>query len=172
MTQNLAKPETIEKYYIPSRVLNESLHYLREYGRKRYEGYMCWGGTVSGSTARVRSCIYPKSYMESEFRDAYAGLDIQVAFDIGEQVYVREEFLLAQIHTHPFNAFHSETDDTYPISHKIGFISIVIPFFAKKKFYNASTLVSCSVNEYLGKGNWKELKPKELARRFFVVEGE
>ena len=34
-----------------------------------------------------------------------------------------------QIHTHPDLAFHSPTDDAYPIIHTPGFLSLVIPNF-------------------------------------------
>jgi hypothetical protein len=36
----------------------------------------------------------------------------------------------AQIHTHPAEAFHSATDDEWPIVSQAGFISVVIPDFA------------------------------------------
>jgi hypothetical protein len=35
-----------------------------------------------------------------------------------------------QVHTHPFEAFHSETDDRYPLLFDPGFLSLVIPNFA------------------------------------------
>jgi hypothetical protein len=35
-----------------------------------------------------------------------------------------------QVHTHPGPAFHSAVDDTYPIIHTPGFLSLVIPNFA------------------------------------------
>ncbi|WP_051257175.1 Mov34/MPN/PAD-1 family protein [Brevundimonas aveniformis] len=35
-----------------------------------------------------------------------------------------------QIHTHPGAAYHSATDDAYPIVHQPGFLSLVIPRFA------------------------------------------
>lgn len=35
----------------------------------------------------------------------------------------------AQVHTHPREAFHSPSDDEYPIIHKPGFLSLVIPNF-------------------------------------------
>lgn len=35
-----------------------------------------------------------------------------------------------QIHTHPQEAFHSATDDTYPLMCHPGFLSLVIPDFA------------------------------------------
>jgi len=36
-----------------------------------------------------------------------------------------------QIHTHAFEAFHSETDDSFPLLSDVGFLSLVIPNFAK-----------------------------------------
>src|SRR6266700_7738652 len=127
MQQPPMRPERIGGYRIPMSVLRESQSYLRDFGTRRYEGYMCWSGVILGdSEALIRSCIYPKSYKESEFREAYAALDIDVVFDIGNQIHERGEFLLAQLHTHGFEAFHSHTDNNYPITHKVGFISIVI----------------------------------------------
>lgn len=35
-----------------------------------------------------------------------------------------------QIHTHPEEAFHSATDDEFPLLHNVGFLSLVIPNFA------------------------------------------
>ena len=35
-----------------------------------------------------------------------------------------------QVHTHPGEAFHSSTDDEFPIIHTAGFLSLVIPKFA------------------------------------------
>jgi hypothetical protein len=34
-----------------------------------------------------------------------------------------------QVHTHPGAAFHSRTDDEFPIIHTPGFLSLVIPNF-------------------------------------------
>jgi hypothetical protein len=35
-----------------------------------------------------------------------------------------------QVHTHPGAAFHSKTDDDFPLIHEAGFLSLVIPDFA------------------------------------------
>jgi hypothetical protein len=35
-----------------------------------------------------------------------------------------------QIHTHPDEAYHSATDDEFPLVHSVGFLSLVIPNFA------------------------------------------
>lgn len=36
-----------------------------------------------------------------------------------------------QVHTHPGGAFHSPTDDEWPMVHTSGFLSLVIPNFAR-----------------------------------------
>src|SRR4051812_484103 len=42
----------------------------------------------------------------------------------------REMGVRIQVHTHPFEAFHSQTDDAYPLLWDVGFLSLVIPNFA------------------------------------------
>jgi hypothetical protein len=43
----------------------------------------------------------------------------------------REELgVRIQVHTHPAEAFHSPSDDAFPIIHTTGFLSLVIPNFA------------------------------------------
>jgi hypothetical protein len=131
---------------------------------------MCWSGiVVKGKDALIRSCIFPKTYKKSGFRSVHAGLNLKVVYEIGNEVYSKGEFLFAQLHTHAFEAFHSSVDDNYPISHKLGFISIVIPYFAKSRFYDETSLTGCSVNEYLGGGHWRELDRIELKKRFRVT---
>ena len=43
------------------------------------------------------------------------------------QLTARNEGVRIQVHTHPGEAFHSETDDRYPIIHTYGFLSLVVP---------------------------------------------
>jgi hypothetical protein len=47
-----------------------------------------------------------------------------------ERLAERQEGIRAQVHTHPREAFHSSTDDAWPIVHLEGFLSLVIPEFA------------------------------------------
>lgn len=42
----------------------------------------------------------------------------------------RKMSVCVQVHTHPNEAFHSATDDTYPLLFHAGFLSLVIPDFA------------------------------------------
>ncbi|HEX8223374.1 MAG TPA: hypothetical protein VF605_06125 [Allosphingosinicella sp.] len=47
-------------------------------------------------------------------------------FDLAD----RQEGVRAQVHTHPGAAYHSSTDDDFPIIRSEGFLSLVIPRFA------------------------------------------
>lgn len=164
-------PKRINVFLIPKKVLSESREYLRKHGRDGNEGFMCWSGIIKDQfNAAIRSCIYAKSSDTSSQGFLHARIGLPSVFEIGQQVYEKREFLLAQLHTHAFEAFHSSVDDNFPISHKIGFISIVVPLFAKKTFYNNKTLVNCSINEYLGFGKWRELSPDEVRKRFRVIK--
>jgi hypothetical protein len=57
-----------------------------------------------------------------------------------------------QVHTHPYEAFHSPTDDAFPILHKAGFLSLVIPNFAQ----GPVGFRDAYLTQILPDGSWKE----------------
>lgn len=59
----------------------------------------------------------------------------------------------AQVHSHPAHAFHSVTDDQWPIISQPGFISIVVPNFAA----NQSSLERAWIGRLLPDGRWKRV---------------
>jgi hypothetical protein len=59
-----------------------------------------------------------------------------------------------QVHTHPGEAFHSATDDCWPIISQEGFLSVVIPDFAA----GPPTLDRAWIGRLGGNGQWQELK--------------
>jgi hypothetical protein len=66
---------------------------------------------------------------------------------------------VAQLHTHPGAAFHSGTDDEFPIVRTPGFLSIVLPEFGK---YGLRELAACAAYEVGQAGIWLELNRDEL----------
>ena len=66
----------------------------------------------------------------------------------------------AQVHTHPAEAFHSWTDDEYPIIRTAGFLSLVIPNFAQGEIGLAGTFLT----EVQPDGEWKEVDPNARLR--------
>jgi hypothetical protein len=56
-------------------------------------------------------------------------LDTRWLNDLWGKLADRNIGIRVQVHTHPRDAFHSPTDDAWPIVHTTGFLSLVIPDF-------------------------------------------
>lgn len=160
-----SRPKYINKYIVPRDILRDTLTHLLAAGVEGHEGYLCWSGINLGNdNVLIRSCIYPKSFRS--LHSAWVDLG-SAAFDIGQQVAARGELIFAQVHSHPGAAFHSETDNKYPISHQKGFISLVVPNYAKGV---KDSLRDCRVYEYQGSAMWRALSHAEVNKRF-KIEG-
>jgi proteasome lid subunit RPN8/RPN11 len=116
--------------YLPESCALEALACLYKEGRKHREAVALWAGIREGDSFYVKRTIIPVQ-SASSFEDGLIyvvkgeelhriSLDL---FDSGMQ-------LIAQIHSHPGEAYHSDTDDAYPIVTVAGGISIVVPNFA------------------------------------------
>jgi proteasome lid subunit RPN8/RPN11 len=62
-----------------------------------------------------------------------------------------------QVHTHPGVAFHSSTDDAYPLIHDVGFLSLVIPDFA----LGAVGFDRAYLTEIQPDGGWRQVPASE-----------
>ena len=62
-----------------------------------------------------------------------------------------------QVHTHPDEAFHSATDDAFPIVHLPGFLSLVIPNFASGPIGFQDAFLT----EIQSDGRWRQVRIQE-----------
>ena len=159
-------PRIIAKYYVPDSILKDTLIRLREIGYDYNEGIAYWVGNLDKETATITRAIFADDYLGFHNWTYHARVSLSTTFKIEEEIHSKNEILFAQIHTHPREAFHSFVDNTYPISHRIGFVSIVIPNFAR----NVTSLSECAIFEYLGKARWDELSIKKITDKFIVGE--
>ena len=159
-------PKTIIRYYVPDTILQDTLRRLRKIGYGYNEGIAYWVGILDKDVATITRAIFADNYTDFQNWTYHAFVPLSVAFKIEEEIRSKNEILFAQIHTHPRDAFHSFVDDMHPISHRIGFVSIVVPNFAR----NVTSLSECAVLEYLGEARWDELSAKKIADKFIVME--
>lgn len=155
------KPNYIRKVYVPSDILKETENCLKLHGLHGNEGMAFWSGyLLHQCDAWIRHCIYPQQETSP--------VGVEVSLDeiqkINRMLSAREEFLFAQVHSHPGQAFHSSIDDNYPITFKPGFFSIVIPFFCKDHL----EFPKCKIWKYKGFGEWRKLNPGEVKDRFII----
>lgn len=113
------------RYQIPHQILEDTFQHFRQCGKGRRECQVVW--TSSWSRPELIS-----ESIHTGHRAHVGGFEVdddwlsRLWLDLAEKnIGVR-----IQVHTHPREAFHSYTDDQYPIVHTPGFLSLVIPDFA------------------------------------------
>lgn len=157
-------PPTLRRYVIPAEVVDDSRRLLRERGALGLEAVVVWvGSVVDDTTAEILAAVRPGqvAYRSGE------GCAVEVPPEALSQLIAalpRGVYVLARLHTHPADAYHSEVDDTNMLISHDHAISIVVPNFARDEL----DLASCSVNELRHGFGWVELEPAEVADRFLV----
>ena len=110
---------------VPAAVLAETFTSLRGCGKGRRECVVYWLGPTHVLGA-VDENVHP---LHAAGRGGYEIDDRWLTafwFDLAR----RRRSVRVQVHTHPRAAFHSPTDDDWPLVHTPGFLSLVIPDFA------------------------------------------
>ena len=110
---------------VPTRLFEETFAMLRSCGRGREECQVLWLGPW-------RDPSIVTSVIHSNHHAHWGGfqLDNDWITELWLRLAARNEGIRAQVHTHPANAFHSATDDAWPVVNLDGFLSLVIPNFA------------------------------------------
>lgn len=155
------KPNYIRQVYVSSDILKETENCLKLHGLRGNEGMVFWSGRLSGKCdAWIQHCTCP--------RQKTTPIGVEISLDqiqnINIMLSARREFLFAQVHSHPGQAFHSSIDDNYSVTFKPGFFSIVVPFFCEEHL----KFPGCKIWEYKGFGKWRKLSPGEVKDRFII----
>lgn len=140
--------EQINKVVIPSKIIDETLLFLQKNGLEYNESVCLWIGKPKGKNFEIKEVIFPKQVNNT--------LSYEVSQDetdrISRELYRKGLRLIAQIHSHPYLAFHSHLDDEFPLMTTLGGFSIVIPNYG---------FFSGDISDYeiyrLTKEGWKEI---------------
>lgn len=133
---------------LPAHVLAESMRKMADCGQGRCECVIYWTGPVTNNKA-VDGWTHP-AHRRSAF-----GYQIDDGWltRFWFQLAAEARAIRAQVHTHPGMAFHSETDDHWPVVSQPGFLSIVVPNFA----IGPIDLGKMWVGVLMADGNWKHV---------------
>ena len=122
----------VRTFVIPPALLAETIEFLREVGAKGFEGFVLWAGELSDSrTLRFSTSIVPDQRAMMTDNGLLVTVDGKALFQVNKSVHERNEILAAQVHSHPTEAYHSSTDDAYPLVTLVGALSVVVPDFAR-----------------------------------------
>jgi hypothetical protein len=125
---------------------------LRDCGGARRECVGYWTGPI-GEPQIVDQLVHPKHNATAGSYD----LDRRWLHEFWVQLHRQQREVRVQIHTHASLAFHSRTDDEWPIVHTPGFCSLVIPNFATR--FDSNDLFLAQIDE---NGSWQERAVPDL----------
>ena len=147
----------IQTVHLPKNCAYEALAWMQKAGQRNLEGVALWAGKRKGEHFFIQKTIIPNQ----EAANLEEGLIYVVG---GEELHrmALELFdsgmeLIAQIHSHPGAAYHSDTDDAYPIVTVVGGLSVVVPNFAA----GGLNLDEWAVYRLLPKMGWVEIDSPE-----------
>jgi hypothetical protein len=114
-----------ELYRISQSHLEDTFSLLRECGNGRRECQVLWLSPWAAPST-ITTLVHP------DHRATAISFDLKDAWITAFWKRLAEENrgVRVQVHTHPDSAFHSGTDDHWPIVQTPGFLSLVIPRFA------------------------------------------
>jgi hypothetical protein len=133
---------------VPQTVLKCTFDQLRRCGRGRRECQVLWTSSWN-NPSQITDVVHP------QHRAHIGGFEVESDWltkfwlDLGRlNAGVR-----VQVHTHPGEAFHSATDDAFPMICTPGFLSLVIPNFAT----GAATLEEAFLAELDDRGRFMQV---------------
>lgn len=150
-------PGPLSRLLIPVSVIQTTLYGL-SLGRDR-EMVAFWLGAAlvpdgDAPRATVTTVAFPQ--VESGYA-AFRIADGQMG-RITEWCAAHGLWVLAQVHTHPTDEPHSEADECWPASHRPGFLSVVVPFFAQ---FATLRDPQFRVHELVGGDIWRQIDPDD-----------
>lgn len=131
----------VDRFFVPSQIVQHTEESLREAGSKGYEMFVLWSGCQRDRAFHIKTPHVPK---QTSYR-LESGLCVRVEgpelHRLNMWLYEAGEMLAVQVHAHPADAYHSDTDDTYPIVATLGGLSIVVPDFCSRGLFTDGTAI-------------------------------
>jgi hypothetical protein len=151
---------------VPRRCIETIHRHLRTVGAQGYEGLGLLVGRQVDQRFDVTEAVIPAQRHIRTADGVCVSLDAEELHRLNVWLWQNKVKLLAQIHSHPGRAYHSDTDDAYAIATSIGCLSLVIPNFAIAPF-ELGTTASYRLDD---EGKWREIRRTDISRLITIVE--
>jgi hypothetical protein len=156
----------IDVIRLPRACIEDVYNHIRNAGTEGVEGVALWAGSSSGKIFTIQTAIIPKQTAYKRKEGLLYTVDGDELHTINVWLYQHKLTLIAQVHSHLGKAYHSETDDLFPIVTQVGCLSVVIPNFGFDNF----SLDSWAVYRLLPGEGWKELRQKDVASLIKIID--
>lgn len=144
--------------FIPEAIVKTSLLEIKHAGGQNREGFGLWLGKRNNHVEQVTEFYVPEYVSGS----AYYSVTPTGNKNLMNYLLANRLAVLAQIHSHPDEAFHSKADDELATVTHGGGLSFVVPFFGENlNPDNFSDMVQ--VYQLTQDGNWIKANPFQWA---------
>ena len=149
----------VEQVDIPLSAALQTHEFLRKAGTLGCEGFAVWvGRRTRPHTFSVIQTVIPDQRPIRTESGIMVVIGPKELHALNVWLYENELSLIAQIHSHPTEAYHSDTDDHLAIATVIGSFSFVVPDFAVAPF----ALNLWAPYRLSREGKWTELTSAEV----------
>jgi proteasome lid subunit RPN8/RPN11 len=151
--------------WISTQLLDRTADVLRAsgYGHEAHEGIAYWAGRRAGGECFVATCIAPAA------TTTYSSLDTSAHTNAKVVMYLASAGLelIGQVHSHPDRFVdHSDGDDERALMPYEGFLSIVVPHYARR---GMRPLTGCGVHVF-EKSRFRRLGKPEIETCFHMMD--
>ena len=128
--QGIGSPlQAARRFEIPRTLALETVEVLERAGVHGHEAFVLWGGVTDGATVQFKSLLIPEQQGHQTPDGLLVTVDGDALFEVNRHLFARNEILAAQVHSHPTDAYHSDTDDCHALVTLTGALSVVVPYF-------------------------------------------
>jgi len=147
-----ARLRGVQSVIVDRAVVGATLQALQKFGAHGLEGLILWLGDIEPDRAHVfRMYIPDQQPLSSEDGVGYF-VRGKTLFELNQDLAESGLRLIAQVHSHPGEAYHSRADDRYAIVTAEGGFSLVVPDFG-----DAPADPTAWAVYRLDQGAWREL---------------
>lgn len=148
--------------FVPSLLVDQTEAMLRRHGVAGEEGIGIWAGSLAEGDGFASTLVMPAVTAHG---DLHGELSAETMAAVVSRLDDLDLVALAQIHSHPREAYLSSIDEERPALAVPGFLSIVIPNFG---FVDLAEVGNWAVYEYRSREAWHELDRAERLERLVV----
>ena len=159
--------QDIKKIKLPMACIETAYEHIRKVGNQRLEGVVLFAGNYNSveKVFHVLETIVPKQVSVNIDQGLLYAVDGDELHRINVHLHLTKQTLVAQLHSHPSKAYHSSTDDAFPIITKVGGLSVVVPDFGMEEF----SLDNWAVYRLNANGSWEEVGPTKVKNIIEVI---
>jgi hypothetical protein len=133
--------EHVRRFDVSEEIVRTTEKALQLAGADGYELFVVWSGVLAGEVFTVVTPHVPHQASYKTHEGLLVRVEGEALHALNAWLHENSEQLAVQVHAHPNDAYHSSTDDTFPIVTELGGLSVVAPRFGRDGLFVEGTAV-------------------------------